>query len=493
MKKFWTLFLAAVLSLNLFAACGKTPADSVGSSTADSSSVQQEQSSTHEHVFADTWKRSTTAHWRECSCGEKTDYDKHQGGEVVCGEKLECSVCGKSYGSVKEHDYAEKVKVEGVWNYKCGDCGDEMAMTDFVDFIVDVEAGKNPVILQLSDTQLTSTNQSSNENSCYKYVRETVAATKPDLILITGDLVYGRFDNRQGTMFTQFVAFMESLNIPWAPVFGNHDNECWMGVDWQCEQLENAENCLFKQGTVTGNSNYTVGILQGEILTRVFYMMDSNGCSRPMVDGITNGYNDDQLIHNTPAYGTNQVQKEAGLTSDQVVWMKGSAELIKTIEPQVKFSVAYHIQPYVFEDAFKKYSYDSNTISSNPIDIDTLENKEDGDFGFIGRALKGPWDYGKSIYNTMVEAGVDSFFVGHEHCNSASIVYNGLRFQFGQKSSTCDRYNVLTAAGKIVDNGKGSGTPLVGGTAFTLGMDGTITNPYIYLCGNPLNRNPKAV
>ena len=134
--------------------------------------------------------------------------------------------------------------------------------TDLVDFVVKVK-GKEPVILQLTDTQIIDASQARTQNRlkedekkywetdkleerCYSFIRETISETKPDLILITGDLVFGEFDD-SGTSFSSFINFMESFNILWAPVFGNHDNESFKGVDWQCQQLERAKNCLFKR------------------------------------------------------------------------------------------------------------------------------------------------------------------------------------------------------------------------------------------------------
>jgi hypothetical protein len=60
-------------------------------------------------------------------------------------------------------------------------------------------------------------------------------------------------------------------------------------------------------------------------------------------------------------------------------------------------------------------------------------------------------------------------------------VYEGVRFQFGQKSSEYDRYNIVQSNGKVVT--EGSGTSLIGGTVIPLGADGTILYPYIYYCG----------
>ncbi len=99
--------------------------------------------------------------------------------------------------------------------------------------------------------------------------------------------------------------FVDNCNIIfWAPVFGNHDNESAMGADWQCEQLESAEHCLFKQRTLTGNGNYTVGIEQGGVLKRVFFMVDSNGCSGKSAATTANGHS----------------KGSGGFDADQIQW-----------------------------------------------------------------------------------------------------------------------------------------------------------------------------
>ena len=112
---------------------------------------------------------------------------------------------------------------------------------------------------------------------CGNHIASLIVQTKPDLIFITGDIVYGSFDDN-GTTLEWFCSFMDSFEIPWAPTFGNHDNESAKGVDWQCAQFENSKYCVFRRGNVSGNSNYSVGIAVGDELVRVLHMIDSNGC-----------------------------------------------------------------------------------------------------------------------------------------------------------------------------------------------------------------------
>ena len=513
-QKIGALLLALLLANGSLSACNLLPSGSSEESVQDSSQVSESTSEeTHEHVFGEDWKHNSSSHWHVCECGAKDSITKHEGGEATCTEKPVCAVCGREYGKISGHNYGALQDLEsGVKGYAC-DCGEYIPLLSseteegekvngVLDFVVEVEAGKDPVILQLSDTQFTDNQM---ESKCFKYVRETIEATNPDLILITGDLVYGRFD-KQGTLFKNFISFMEGFQIPWAPVFGNHDNECWLGVNWQCEQLEAAEYCLFEQGEVTGNGNYTVGVMQENKLLRVFYMMDSNGCSRHAVYG---DGNDANLQYNK-ALGLGSVKSSAGFGDDQIAWYKSSMDKVAAVEPTAKLSVAYHVQQAYFAKAYEQYGYtghiksgssselryaldfeSAKVIDTETYQVDRLLEVKEGDFGYLGRVMKSAWDSTYSVFSDMKNRGVDSIFAGHEHCNSASVVFNGVRFQYAQKSSTYDRYNSLDSKGNIIGSYSNAGTPLIGGTAFSLSQeDGTIVNPYIYLYGNPLGTNP---
>ena len=64
MKKFLMIFIIALT----FNACDDTP-----------------DTTTHTHTFGD-WQSNAEQHWKECSCGEKTDIGNHTGNP--------CTVCG---------------------------------------------------------------------------------------------------------------------------------------------------------------------------------------------------------------------------------------------------------------------------------------------------------------------------------------------------------------------------------------------------------------
>ncbi len=342
--------------------------------------------------------------------------------------------------------------------------------TYLTDFAVEMPKGKDFVVLQISDPQIVDAGQlrffdrlnpiekaywatENFEKRCYGYLREIIENTKPDLILITGDLVYGEFDDK-GTSLKAFIEFMESFKILWCPIFGNHDNETTLGVSWQCDQLENAEHCLFKRGSVYGNGNYTVALTENGEIKRVFVMLDTHGFMTAM-----------------------------GLSDDQIEWYNLEVKRVKEKFPKVKVSFVMHVQPFVFAKALEKYGFSGDDTINNPIDIDCLENRADTDFGYVGAGLKNIWDEDCSIFENMKSLGADSIFVSHQHPNSASVMYEGVRLQYGQKSSTYDRANYITEDNKIVCSFTEAGTPIVGGSVFSLTGGGEeIVNPHIYYC-----------
>ena len=383
--------------------------------------------------------------------------------------------CTECKGYFKDETGKKKITVEDTIAY---------SLLNIPDFIVDVPTGRDPIVLQLTDTQIIDAGQirpgrdgvdtafwatDQVEERCYNFITETINATNPDLILLTGDNVYGEFDDK-GTVWTSFVNFMDSFEIPWAPIYGNHDAESKMGVDWQCEQLMNAKYCLFDQKELTGNGNYSVGITQGDKLTRVFYMMDTNGYGNASEETLANGHS----------------VRTVGFKQDQIDWYTKQIEILKEVSPETKISFAYHIQQHSFAEAYSKYGFKAGEQSQD-INIDLLDNKEDGDFGYIGRDLKGEWDTSNQVYQGFKRLGVDSIFVGHEHCNSASVVYEGIRFQFGQKSSQYDRFNCLEPSGVVTGisgRPQASWKSLIGGSVIVLSeTDGAIKDAYIYYCG----------
>ena len=317
------------------------------------------------------------------------------------------------------------------------------------DFSVQIPNKDTFTILQITDMQVIDAGQQryperlcvqsqidwatdTVERNCYAPIRTSVSETKPDLIVITGDIVYGEFDDA-GTALTDFLRFMGSFGIPWAPVYGNHDNESARGVDEQCAKYANAENCLFARGSVTGNCNYTVGLYDGDDLVRVLYMMDSNACY---------GGTDPKLT------------KRTGPAPDQIAWMGDCAKAFEAEAGHpVPGFVCMHIPPMDMADAVVAAGYQDAELCAArdqqggfsvgapaPECDHVLPPHTPGDCGCkIEEMREGACS--PRMERALLDAHADGVFAGHFHQNNLSVAKNGIRYTCGVK---CGYYDYRT-------------------------------------------------
>ena len=328
-----------------------------------------------------------------------------------------------------------------------------MIFSDAIDFELRFKLHREIRILQITDTQPVDpsqqrydgrldyfpfntvfTDKMKYENE-FKYLDKAINDSKPDLIIITGDIVYGEFDDN-GSNLVEFCKFMDSYKIPWAPIFGNHDNECKLGVTWQCNQFLNSNYCLFKRNTCTGNGNYNIGIFNNDKLIRVIYMIDSNG----VWNGKTYGY-----LKDYPPYNQDErIERGGGIFEDQRNYIYNTSKIIdQKCNRKVNKTICTHIPPdFINKYVFMK-GYQSNDDPHNKemfaLGGDTLiDNK---DFGEKGEEFGG--FNSTDLYDRLKELSFDTMFVAHCHNITLSIDCDGLRISFGIKSSTFDYYNKI--------------------------------------------------
>ena len=289
-----------------------------------------------------------------------------------------------------------------------------------------VETGTTDIkILQLTDLQVIDSSQCrysdrlckeeferwrpENTDKCgYSYIREAVETTKPDIIIFTGELVYGEFDD-SGRQFVAFADFMGSLRVPWAPVFGNHDNETKTGIAHQCDVLENAKNCLFMRGDTDGNGNYSVTLTCDGKPFRTILMLDSHGCS-----------------------GT-----KAGIYDSQVDYCEKMCEEIKdkygVIPP---LFAGYHIATDCFNKAAVCAGYEDEGEQKTyaigkdiPAKCGDFGHKYEN-FGYLSNDTR--------FFEFFTKNGGDGIFCGHWHKINTSILYKGVRLTMGLKTGVYD-------------------------------------------------------
>ena len=311
------------------------------------------------------------------------------------------------------------------------------------DFTLSLSLNRPLRVLQITDTQIIDSSQCryperlcSAESEKWQpqfvyermeyYIDKVVAKTEPDIIVHTGDFVYGEFDD-SGKMLKYHVDMMDKYGIPWALAFGNHERETLIGVDKLCSVIENSKNGVFKGlntvdgDLIEGRGNYSVLIENNGKPAALLIMLDS-GCGTEEWPG--------------------------GFHEKQKAWVAALTASYKNVPAFAYF----HIQPRaIVYAAEEKFGYNGEDFKPFAIP------EKDGDFGYWGEKVLHPHcvDYDLSMFELFRKYAIKGVFVGHDHKNSASISYKGVRITYGLKSSEYDYHF----------------TDKIGGTLMTLPAD----------------------
>lgn len=106
---------------------------------------------------------------------------------------------------------------------------------------------------------------------------------RPDLVVLTGDVV-GGYDSRDSVEgMRRAVAPIEARGVPWAFAFGNHDDEGPASRLELLSALQEHAGCLAVRGPeeLPGAGHYVlrVGSSRGEALAAALYVLDSGGAN----------------------------------------------------------------------------------------------------------------------------------------------------------------------------------------------------------------------
>ena len=127
-------------------------------------------------------------------------------------------------------------------------------------------------VLQFTDTHhITGDPRSQRALDC---VNEALDGVKPDLVIHTGDIVFGRPDIPSALEILQPLA---ARGIPFAVALGNHDSQFGSSREEMFEAIRNIPGCVNlppKEG-VYGCSNDVITLSGAAGVERVFYLFDS--------------------------------------------------------------------------------------------------------------------------------------------------------------------------------------------------------------------------
>jgi hypothetical protein len=206
-------------------------------------------------------------------------------------------------------------------------------------------------------------------------MHEVVDRSEPDLVLITGDLWHNNPGGRGFEYLQYSVRQMESLGVPWAFCWGNHDKlDDYAAGD---ELLTNAKGSLYRGAANDGS--YIVEIV------------DSKDVPVWQIICLNSG--------------------EDGLAEPQWRWLKS----LPNPEQAPTRWAAFHVPIRQFEDIWtngaasgikgEKHGYDNNEV-------------------------------GESL-GVLKRAGIRACLCGHDHINDYSGIYDGIDLIYGRATGYC--------------------------------------------------------
>ena len=277
------------------------------------------------------------------------------------------------------------------------------------------------IVLNLTDPQLDSAEWGEGKltREILEYtIDELIKTTQPDLITVSGDISWGEGNINAYRMFAEF---LEQYDIPWAPVWGNHDNEDGTVTVDQIEKLYmEYENCIYLEGEEElGKGNYVISIEEnGTPITGIF-MMDSH-------------YNDIYIDENGEEY-----EGYSKLNDEQKLWYEYRAKSMEVLGYKDS-AIILHIPIYAYRTAFAEAfntQYDSASLSWEESFDDKYWNEGyENSFGLNNEGIWSPpiedgvFDLIESIGNTK------AVIAGHDHINNFVINYRGVDLVYALKT-----------------------------------------------------------
>lgn len=260
-------------------------------------------------------------------------------------------------------------------------------------------------ILQLTDLHICSSIATIGTDrkaflACYELIKET----QPDLIIITGDLMYPipiqTFSRDNLNVIGQICTFMNNIGIPWAMVYGNHDTESVAMYNAQeltgLYRYYRQTGCPMlyaeKQPEVYGRYNQYIRIENHDgSLNRLVFLVDSN----------------DYVKESRKANEYDSVHQ------DQIQWYMDTIDEAAEEEGRIVPSFVFMHIP------FQAFARAQEALKNGSPDAVYL-------FGENGEEVSCP-DRDSGFFDAILEKqSTEAVFVGHDHLNNMGVKYKGV-------------------------------------------------------------------
>ena len=289
-------------------------------------------------------------------------------------------------------------------------------------------------VLHLTDTHLYHDEWVGEKGAHLKAtVDYLVEQAKPDLITISGDLAWaGQYQS-----YEDFAAWMESYGIPWAPVFGNHDDqEGYEAVSRAADILLERPHCLLEKGDrALGCGNYVVGIEEEGRLIHGIILMDSHD-RKPWIDERGEEHNE-----------------WADLIPEQFPWYRRQIDELKA-QGATETSLIMHIPIYTYRDAIKAALREDVDARAVPLyngeQAGCWNQGYEDAFGVYREGICSyPADNG--FFEEILAGGTTKTVIsGHDHTNTFGVRYRGVRLLYALKTGRGSYHDLRINGGTVL-------------------------------------------
>ncbi|MCD9023561.1 metallophosphoesterase family protein [Cohnella silvisoli] len=224
-------------------------------------------------------------------------------------------------------------------------------------------------------------------------VEKIIAFEKPDLVVLTGDMIWSHGVADPKASFRRSIAPVVAAQVPWAAVFGNHDAEDGVTREELLDIQQEDEKCLSAAGPadINGVGNFVLKVkdADGSEAAAALYFLDS-GINAPEAIG---GY--------------------AWIHPDQIHWYtQQSRRLAEQSGGPLPALAFFHIPVPEYEAAWNGERV-------------TGTKEENVECSKINTGL----------FGAMIQMGdVMGTFVGHDHDNDYCGTVHGIRLCYGRVS-----------------------------------------------------------
>lgn len=260
-------------------------------------------------------------------------------------------------------------------------------------------------IMQLTDIHYTAKAEESAHVPAM--LSKMIRAGKPDLIVITGDLIYSK---PGGELFREICTRISEEDIPYAVALGNHDAEFGASHEELYRIIRTLPGCVNARYNAPDErqGDFVIPILSadGKREEARIYVMDSND----YLDGDINVYK--------------------GLTAEQVDWYKQQCAAAQAKNGYKSNALLFfHVPLNEYAEAYAMYP------------VAGFRNEREC-----------PGRYNTGLFRALVDGGEASgVFVGHDHANNYIAQKDGIALVYGRYSGSFGVYHELISGARLID------------------------------------------